>query len=140
MSLVLFNHVQKQVSLQCIQVMLPVQMLVFMYTGVYTSQSPKYHSLVQSCSNTWMIDIIVVVAAVMCVFGVDVGLRHSTCITWHIVLSYTMQVIWKNLYLNKTRDHGTLCHLFSVLGRLPRARKTSMPVLMLSQQFSVDMW
>ena len=55
-----------------------------------------------------MIDIIVVVAAVMCVFEVDVGLRHSTCITWHIVLSYTMQVIWKNLYLNKTRDHGTL--------------------------------
>ena len=87
-----------------------------------------------------MIDIIVVVAAVMCVFGVDVSLRHSTCITWHIVLSYTMQVIWKNLYLNKTRDHGRLCHLFSVLGRLPRARKTSMPVLMLSQQFSVDMW
>ena len=50
-SLVLFNHVQKQVSLQCIQVMLPVQMHVFMYTGVYTSQSPKYHSLVQSCSS-----------------------------------------------------------------------------------------
>ena len=120
--------------------MLPVQMHVFMYTGVYTSQSPKYHSLVQSCSNTWMIDIIVVVAAVMCVFGGDVGLRHSTCITWHMVLSYTMQVIWKNLYLNKTRDHGTLCHLFSVLGRLPRAKKTSTPVLMLSQQFSVDMW
>ena len=87
-----------------------------------------------------MIDIIVVVAAVMCVFGVDVSLRNSTCITWHIVLSYTMQVIWKNLYLNKTRDHGRLCHLFSVLERLPRARKTSMPVLMLSQQFSVDMW
>ena len=46
-SLVLFNHAQKQVSLQRIQVMLPVQMHVFiMYTGVYTSQSPKYHSLV----------------------------------------------------------------------------------------------
>ena len=87
-----------------------------------------------------MIDIIVVVAAVMSVFGGDVGLRHSTCTTWHIVLSYTMQVIWKILYLNKTRDHGTLCHLFIVLGRLPRARKTSTPVLMLSQQFSVDMW
>ena len=39
-------------SLQCLQVMLPVQMHVFiMYTGVYTSQSPKYHSLVQSCSS-----------------------------------------------------------------------------------------
>ena len=49
---VLFNDVQKQVSLQCIQVMLPVQMHVFiMYTGFYTSQSPKYHSLVQSCSS-----------------------------------------------------------------------------------------
>ena len=32
-------------------------------------------------------------------------------------------MIWKNLYLNKTRDHGTLCHLFSVIGRLPRAKK-----------------
>ena len=76
----------------------------------------------------------------MCLGGGGVGLRHSTCITLHIVLSYTMQVILKNLYMNKTRDHGTLCHLFSVLGRLPRARKTSTPVLMLSQQFSVDMW
>ena len=45
-SLVLFNNVQKQVSLQCIQVMLPVQMHVFiMYTGVYTSQSPKIITL-----------------------------------------------------------------------------------------------
>ena len=50
-SLVLFNQVQKQVSLQYIQVILPVQMHVLMYTGVYTSQSPKYHSLVQSCSS-----------------------------------------------------------------------------------------
>lgn len=32
-------------------------------------------------------------------------------------------MIWKNLFLNKTRDHGTLCHLFSVIGRLPKAKK-----------------
>ncbi len=32
-------------------------------------------------------------------------------------------MIWKNLVLDKTRDHGTLCHLFSVIGRLPKAKK-----------------
>ena len=58
----------------------------------------------------------------------------------HSIIIHNAGDLEKYLYLNKTRDHGTLCHLFSVLGRLPRARKTSTPVLMLSQQFSVDMW
>lgn len=32
-------------------------------------------------------------------------------------------MIWKTLYLNKSRDHGTLGHLLSVMGRLPKAKK-----------------
>ena len=31
------------------------------------------------------------------------------------------QLIWKELYKKKSRDHGTLGHIFSLLGRLPKA-------------------
>ena len=75
----------------------------------------------------------------MCVWG---GCGFKTWYMYYMAHSIIIHNAGdlENLYLNKTRDHGTLCHLFSVLGRLLRARKTSTPVLMLSQQFLVDMW
>ena len=35
---------------------------------------------------------------------------------------YLLQVIWKTLFTTSSRDHGTLGHLCSLLGRLPKAK------------------
>lgn len=35
---------------------------------------------------------------------------------------YLLQVIWKSLFTTSSRDHGTLGHLCSLLGRLPKAK------------------
>ena len=37
-------------------------------------------------------------------------------------LHTNLQVIWKTLYSTSSRDHGTLGHFCSLLGRLPRAK------------------
>ena len=45
---------------------------------------------------------------------------HNTILTRTIVIT---QIIWKKCYAASSRDHGTLGHFCSLLGRLPKVKK-----------------